>query len=166
MSEFIVTIGQKKRILKFADSNHIDIDGSEHSVTFSKISDYLYLLKIDDKVYEITTTKINSENYQFSIDGRFISATVRTLLQERANEVLKQREALSKHASIKAPMPGLILRITKQEGDKVELGEPLIVLEAMKMENEIRSPASGIITEIGFKEGDSVEKDAIILNIE
>ena len=63
-------------------------------------------------------------------------------------------------------MPGLLLKIKKKEGEHVEIGEPIIVLEAMKMENEIRSPSSGTVTEINFTEGSSVEKDAIILKIE
>lgn len=80
--------------------------------------------------------------------------------------MLKQREASAKHDSIKAPMPGLILKIKKKAGEHVEIGEPLIVLEAMKMENEIRSPSTGTITEINYTEGSSVEKDAVILKIE
>lgn len=166
MSEMIVTIGSKKKYVKILDENNVEIDGKIHEVNLSKISDYLYLIKIDKKVYEVTSTKQSSEKYWFSIDGRFLDVTIRTTLQEKANEVLKQREATSKHDTIKAPMPGLILRIKKKVGEHIEIGEPLIVLEAMKMENEIRSPSSGIISEINCKEGLSVEKDSIIMKIE
>ncbi len=166
MNEMIVKIGEKKKNVQIIDEIHVIINDKLHEVNLSKVSDYLYLIRIDEKVYEVTTTKKSSEKYDFTIDGRFISVTVRTTLEDKANEVLKQREALSKHEIIKAPMPGLLLRIMKKEGEHVETGEPLIVLEAMKMENEIRSPSSGMVTDIMFKEGDSVEKDAVILKIQ
>lgn len=166
MNEFIITIGEKKETVRIITENQVEMNGQSHEVELSKVSDYLYLIKIDKKVYEVTSTKKTSERYWFSIDGRFMEAITRTALQEKANEVLKQREALYKHDSIKAPMPGLILKIKKNEGEQVEIGEPLVVLEAMKMENEIRSPASGTITKINCKEGASVEKDAVILKIE
>ena len=63
-------------------------------------------------------------------------------------------------------MPGLLLKIKKKEGDSVEIGESIAVLEAMKMENDILSPATGVIKEIKVKEGASVEKDEIILKID
>ena len=63
-------------------------------------------------------------------------------------------------------MPGLLLKMKKKEGDSIEMGESIGILEAMKMENDIISPASGIIKEIFKKEGASVEKDEIILKIE
>ncbi|MDZ7763293.1 MAG: acetyl-CoA carboxylase biotin carboxyl carrier protein subunit [Melioribacteraceae bacterium] len=135
-------------------------------VTLSKVSNYLYLIKIDDKIYEVTTTRKNHEEFHFSIDGRHIETTVRSSLQEQANKLLKEKDASSDEDTVKAPMPGLILKILKSEGDEVELGEPIILLEAMKMENEIRSSSAGKIKKLYFNDGDSVEKNVPILLIE
>lgn len=55
---------------------------------------------------------------------------------------------------INAPMPGLILRIVKQAGDKVADGELILVMEAMKMETEIFAPCSGIISSMNVSQGD------------
>ena len=62
------------------------------------------------------------------------------------------------HLNVKAPMPGLILKIKKNVGEKVEQGESVIILEAMKMENDLKAPTSGIIEEVFVKEGSAVEK--------
>lgn len=166
MNKIVVTIGEKKKELELIDENTIRIGETNHKVNLSKVSNYLYLIKIDEKVYEVTATKQNSDEYDFSIDGRQIKAIARTELQEKANTLLKERAAAAHVDKVKAPMPGLILKLLKNEGDEVKLGDPLIVLEAMKMENEIRSPAEGIIRKVNFKEGDSVEKDADIIIIE
>ena len=166
MSEFIATIGESKHKIKVFSDNKVELNGKLYDVEYSKVNDHLYLIKVNDKIFEVTTTKRNNEKYNFLIDGYSIESTVRTTLQEKANEFLSKKALLSHHDDVKAPMPGLILKINKKAGEVVKLGEPLIVLEAMKMENEIRSPASGTIKEIFYKEGEPVEKDSVILKIE
>ena len=62
----------------------------------------------------------------------------------------------SRDGRIKAPIPGLIRSVFVAEGDRVEAGDPIMVLEAMKMENEIHAPKSGIVTQISVKPGQDV----------
>ena len=166
MNDFIVTYNGKKRSVKIHQDTLVNIDGEEKEVEFSKVNDYSYLLKIDNKTYSITTTKLNGEEYGFLVDGHYFETAVRTSLQEKVNEFLLKKQKQSHHDSINAPMPGSILKIKKSEGDKVEIGESVAVLEAMKMENDLRSPASGIIKNVLVEEGDSVEKNAQIMIIE
>ena len=61
-----------------------------------------------------------------------------------------------------SPMPGMIVGLEKQEGDKVNEGETIMVLEAMKMENGLPAPASGTITKIAFGVGDHVKKNDVL----
>ncbi len=65
-----------------------------------------------------------------------------------------------------APMPGLLTRIEVGEGDKVEAGQPLAVVEAMKMENILRAEKAGVVKAINFAAGDSLAVDAAILEFE
>lgn len=65
-------------------------------------------------------------------------------------------------AVITAPMPGMVARYEKKEGDTVNKGETVVVLEAMKMENAITSPVSGTIKKIAFSSGDSVSKNSVL----
>jgi propionyl-CoA carboxylase alpha chain len=64
------------------------------------------------------------------------------------------------------PMPGLITAIHVKEGDKVEGGQPLAVVEAMKMENILRAEKAGTVGKIAAKPGDSLAVDAVILEFE
>jgi len=64
--------------------------------------------------------------------------------------------------SVKAPMPGMIIKYEKNVGDTVKRGDIVVILEAMKMENALPSPADGEITAINFGSGDSVAKDAVL----
>jgi propionyl-CoA carboxylase alpha chain len=64
------------------------------------------------------------------------------------------------------PMPGLLTALHVGEGDKVEAGQPLAVVEAMKMENILRAEKAGTVKKVGAKPGDSLAVDAVILEFE
>ena len=64
------------------------------------------------------------------------------------------------------PMPGLLVALHVGEGDKVEAGQPLAVVEAMKMENILRAEKAATVKKVNAKAGDSLAVDAVILELE
>lgn len=68
-------------------------------------------------------------------------------------------------AVVRAPMPGLVLRVEVEAGEQVRSGTGLVVLEAMKMENEIRSPRDGVVRKVWVRAGEAVEKGAELVEI-
>ncbi len=64
------------------------------------------------------------------------------------------------------PMPGLLVTLNVKEGDKVEAGQPLAVIEAMKMENILRAEKSATVKSVNAQPGDSLAVDAVILELE
>jgi propionyl-CoA carboxylase alpha chain len=64
------------------------------------------------------------------------------------------------------PMPGLLVSLNVGEGDKVEAGQPLAVIEAMKMENILRAEKAGVVKAVNAKAGESLAVDSIILELE
>ena len=89
------------------------------------------------------------------------------LLDEQLLARRQQRGAgeLLDGAGIVAPMPGKVVKALVVEGDEVDEGQGVIVVEAMKMENELRAPASGTIKEIKVASGDSVEAGQMLVVI-
>ena len=76
------------------------------------------------------------------------------------------RDSTSIYAGeIHALIPGLVSRLFVKPGDKVEIGQKLLILEAMKMENEIDSPISGTIGNIYIKASDKVKKGELIMKV-
>ena len=67
--------------------------------------------------------------------------------------------------SIKAPMPGTILKINVKVGDTVKSGDVVCVLEAMKMENDICAPQDGVVSSIEVAQGASVATDAVLVTL-
>lgn len=66
---------------------------------------------------------------------------------------------------VKAPMPGLVVRVEVTQGQAVEAGEGLVVVEAMKMENELRAPSRGVVEQIHVSAGQRVEKGAPLVTL-
>ena len=64
-----------------------------------------------------------------------------------------------------APMPGMVLRVEVEEGDQVEEGQGIAIVEAMKMENELRALSAGTVTRVHVREGEAVEKDQILVEL-
>jgi biotin carboxyl carrier protein len=67
---------------------------------------------------------------------------------------------------ISAPISGRVIDVLASKGEKVELGQVIIVIEAMKMENEIRSPASGLVKDINVSKGQSVKIGDILVTFD
>jgi biotin carboxyl carrier protein len=65
---------------------------------------------------------------------------------------------------IKAPMPGLVLKLLVKEGDAVKKNDPIIILEAMKMENVIKCPGDAVVSKIHAQEKTAVEKGQLLVS--
>jgi biotin carboxyl carrier protein len=65
-----------------------------------------------------------------------------------------------------APMPGLVRAVQVAEGDAVEKGQTLVILEAMKMELKVAAPRAGKVKSLQVKPGQTVERDQILVEIE
>ena len=67
---------------------------------------------------------------------------------------------------MKSPMPGRVVRLLASAGDRVTVGQPLVVVEAMKMENELRAPADGVVKKVNVEAGAAVETGAVLIVVE
>ncbi len=166
MNEFVVTINDKKKLVNFISKNKIEIDGKELQCDLLHLSGNTYILKLENKFYRVSADKIKNGNYSISLEGNRFEAEIRSALQEKASQLLQQAGTLKKRIEVKAPMPGMVLKIKKKEGDEISNGETIIILEAMKMENDLRAPQSGNIKDIFIREGTAVEKGTVLFSIE
>ncbi len=72
---------------------------------------------------------------------------------------------LSRDGRVKSPIPGRIKDVFVQIGDRVETGDPLLILEAMKMENEIRAPRHGVVNQLKASVGQIVALNEVLIEI-
>lgn len=125
-----------------------------------------YLLRMGTDLYKIDNVSHDKHTITFTLNDNWHSVEVRNeqdLLLDRLG--FKTAGELGE-GELNAPMPGKMLEIMVEEGDTIEMGDPVAILEAMKMENELNAPINGTIGAVQVEEGDSLEKDALILEIE
>jgi pyruvate carboxylase subunit B len=106
-----------------------------------------------------------SDRWEVQRKGRTFAVEVsdeRTLSLRR---MVGQRAHRSDGGRVRAPMPGLVVRLEVEEGQEVSAGTGLLVLEAMKMENEIRSTAAGVVSQILVAPGQKVDKGTELIVI-
>ena len=108
------------------------------------------------------TVVVNGTSYSFNVkDGIDEAALAKTAILPKDAAA----PGVSESHSVESPLPGLVLKRTKKPGDKVAVGETVIVIESMKMENPINSPYSGIIQEILIMQGDQVEAGQTLFKV-
>nr|WP_177600984.1 acetyl/propionyl/methylcrotonyl-CoA carboxylase subunit alpha [Sphingomonas paucimobilis] len=126
------------------------------------------MIAVEDEAGETLHVRIAKTRTGFRLTTRGASHQVRVLPARAAPYATHLIEKVPPDLSkfLIAPMPGLLVRLDVGEGDKVEAGQPLAVVEAMKMENILRAAKSGTVKAIAAKTGDSLAVDAVILELE
>ena len=103
------------------------------------------------------------KSIEFKVNGRQYMVTVKDQYDQLLKQLGLDKLQASKVHEIKAPMPGLVLKVLVSVGQEVQKGDNLLVLEAMKMENIIKSTTSGTVKMIAVHQGDKVEKSEVLL---
>jgi oxaloacetate decarboxylase alpha subunit len=114
------------------------------------------------KVVTETNSPGSTENYAVSVDGKIYDVIVApggsidAITHPAGDDAMKQSASISAEETLNAPLAGNIFKVLVSEGDHVEAGDVVIIMEAMKMETEIRAVTAGQIVSLFTREGDSV----------
>lgn len=129
------------------------------------------IINIEDNIAEI---EVNGSLYKVEVDKEIKSSKTPKLVRPKAIPSTDTHPAEAKTSSpsapkgagnIKSPLPGVILEIFVKEGDKVERGQKLLMLEAMKMENNIEADKAGKVISIKVNTGASVMEGDVLMVI-
>ena len=160
-----VTIDGKKYGL---DLNRADgrwscrLDGREIEVDAILARPDVLSLRIGNLAYEIKSERVANDLHLWVGSTRF-AAEVRDPRSLRGRAQAADDRGPKK---IVAPMPGKVVRLLVKEGDEVELGAGVAVVEAMKMQNEIKSPKKGTVQKIMATEGAAVNAGDVLAIVE
>jgi biotin carboxyl carrier protein len=162
--KYEVLLAGRTRVVEFTQQNgawKIALDGKALDANAVEVAPNIF------------SVLLNGDSHQIRIaprpDG---TLTLHTGLAEYHAEVTDPRSWRGRrHGAVEAegrqqitaPMPGKVVRLLVKQGDLVEAGQGLLVVEAMKMQNEIRSPKSGKIEKLFAKEGQPVNAGEVLL---
>jgi len=150
-------IEQNGKQLLFEENNPVNFE-------FTSIGNNRYVFILNGHSHLVHIIKANGL-YHIHLEGDYFPVSVEDEQTRELRSLVEHAKQASGDFTITAPIPGLITKIKVNEGEKIEPGDGLVILEAMKMENEIKSQSDGIIKKILVKEGMPVDKDQEIIVI-
>jgi biotin carboxyl carrier protein len=161
----VTTIRDREYIVEIIDERRVNVDGVTYQVDFMPVGDQpVYSLVVDGHSYDAHVYP-NEDTWQVLFHGALFTATVEDEREKRLRAALGGRVAEHEEFHLKAPMPGMVVSIPVCEGQVIQKGDVLVVLESMKMQNELRSPRDGKVTRLRIKAGDRVEQKETILSV-
>jgi len=151
----------------------LEIDGEEFDVLLSREGEVVKIdvggLAFEAKLTEGGKVVLNGKpvdiklgDHEATIDG----APVRFRIAELRAGAGAGEKGGARGARVRPPMPGKIVSVAVAEGQEVQPGQVLLILEAMKMQNEIAAPAGGVVKKVHVKPGQNVEGKDVLLEIE
>ncbi|MDR6114813.1 MULTISPECIES: acetyl/propionyl/methylcrotonyl-CoA carboxylase subunit alpha [unclassified Sphingomonas] len=165
-ADWTVRIGGKDHAVNVS-TDGISVDGAELDLAIAYTPGDR-MIAVEDEAGETLHVRIARTRTGFRLTTRGASHTIRVLPARAAPYARHLIEKVPPDLSrfLIAPMPGLLVRLDVAEGDRVEAGQPLAVVEAMKMENILRAAKTGTVKTISARTGDSLAVDAVILELE
>lgn len=161
MSLYFVTIGNNEYRVNLNGTQAM-VDGKPVPGNLQPLNGSgLHLLRRGMQALELFLNSQDGDTLEVLVGSRRVLARVETL-QRR----LSRRSAPVQTGALSAPMPGLVVSVLVREGETVEQGQTLVVLESMKMQMQLRAVSAGTVKSVVAHAGDQVEKGTILVRID
>jgi biotin carboxyl carrier protein len=153
----------------------LDVNGEEIKIgdsivdfDYRSIKDRHSSVIYKNKSFNVEIVEHNAieKTFQIKVNGTTYHIEVEDQYDQLLKKLGMEYSSTNKVKDLKAPMPGLVLKVLIEPGKEVFKGDNLLVLEAMKMENMIKSPTDGIVQKILVNSGDKIEKNTILIQFE
>ena len=149
------------------EGDRIVVDGDPVAADLSSIDGTrVHSLLLDGSSYRISANRRGRGRWELYVRGSRVVAEVADERTLAIRELTGTGAAPGGPTPLRAPMPGLVVKIEVSEGDWVEAGQGLVIVEAMKMENELTAVGPGRVEKIHVSEGEAVEKDQPLIDFE
>ena len=149
------------------DGERVTIAGVTHTASLGPIPGTpLRQLLLDGRPLTLSVEALGRGRWALNPAGERWEVEV---LDERTRHIRSLTGSSDQRRSadvLKAPMPGLVVRVHAKAGDTVSAGAGLVVLEAMKMENELKAAAPGTVKAVRVSPGEAVEKGQVLMEFE
>jgi biotin carboxyl carrier protein len=163
--KYITTVNSHEYTIEILDEAHLSMDGVVYELDFERVGNQpVYSLVLGGQSFE-AHVYIDEEQWQVLLRGDMYRAVVEDERERRLRSQLEGVPAERGEFHLKAPMPGLVIAIPVGEGQSVEKGDMLVILESMKMQNELKAPRAGKVSRVRVAPGERVEQKQTLLSV-
>ena len=165
--KYFVRVGDSELELSL-DGDEIDVAGTTSRAHLADVEGTpVRMLTVGDEVHRIVVRPAGARGrYTIWVDGFRHEVEALDERMRAIRELSAASAGPDGPAPLIAPMPGMIVRVSVQVGDRVHPGQGLVVMEAMKMENELRAQAEATVKAVLAQPGAAVEKGALLIELE
>ncbi len=164
--KYITTVKDKEYIIEVINERHIIVNGQALQVDFDAIHGQpVFSLLLEGRSFEGFVYS-GEEQLEVLLMGRQFSIKVEDEREKRLRAAGGSSVSDAGEFHLKAPMPGMVVSIPVEEGQTVEKGQVLVILESMKMQNELKAPRGGKVHRIRVRAGESVEQKQTLLSLQ
>ena len=161
--KYIATIEDQQFEIEINTDHELIADGNRLSVDFQSVAGRpVYSLLLDGRSYEAYVYPTDS-GLEVLLQGQLYLVRIEDERQRRLRQASGTQTLQSGEFHLKAPMPGLVISVPIEEGQSIDKGQNLIVLESMKMQNKLKAPRDGVVSRLRVKPGDNVENNQVLL---
>lgn len=163
-----ITVNENRAFSVGRDGDNWQIDGVHVDGDIQLQPNGLISILYNHKSYTATIEKIDHKAKQMvvSINGSLRNIAISEPMDQLLASMGLDLKAMQKAEPVKAPMPGMVLKVLVQPGQKIAKGDGLLILEAMKMENVLKASADAIVKSINVQERTAVEKGTVLIELE
>jgi len=170
MARYVVTVDGREFDIALeyhSEKYRATINGKACELVYNRLGESRFLMLVDREAIEIDVrpSGSNGDRVVFMM-GQEIPVTVENYHVAQARKAAGITAHASVERQLRAPMPGLVLKIHVTPGQHVTKGQPLVVIEAMKMENIIKARADATVATVNALVGKSVEKGDTLLEFQ
>jgi biotin carboxyl carrier protein len=147
------------------NSDGLSINGNPIAADVKPLGASAYHIINNLQSYNVEVVSFNSaeKTAEIKVNNNIYSVTAKDQFDILLDKLGLSSLNATKVSEIKAPMPGMVLKVFVNEGMEIKKGDNLFILEAMKMENIIKAPADVTVKTVKIKPGDKVEKGQVLL---
>lgn len=163
-ARYVVSLLEETHVVEVGPHGRVVVDGRacEASLAAACPPGGRSLL-LDGRSFALLVRRTGGSAWELDLDGRTVSAEVLDARTARVRELSAAVLGRGEVASLRAPMPGLVVRVAVGEGDAVEEGDTVLIVEAMKMENELRAAGAARVARVLAAPGDAVDKGQVLV---
>ena len=141
------------------------INGNDYEVAINSVEGKNASVTVNGTAYQVELEEVPAAPVQAPVAAPAASAPAQSPAPAQAAAPAAPAAAAGTGKAVTSPLPGVIIAVKVNVGDKVKAGQEVAVLEAMKMENSIEATQDGTVTAINVAKGDSVLEGAPIVTI-
>jgi biotin carboxyl carrier protein len=151
--------------VEILDEHHVRFGGDVLEADLAPVSgESLYSLIVNGESFEGYVYP-DEDGWQVLLLGQFYQVHVEDEREKHLRSAIHGVLHTGAEFALKAPMPGLVISVLVTEGQLVDMGQTLVILESMKMQNNLRAPFAGKVVRLRIQAGESVEQKQVLLNL-